>query len=129
MSGEAALIQMSHISKTFPGVVALDDVQFIAKGEIHALLGENGAGKSTLIKGLRASKSATEDNCCWMEGSFPKTPQEAQDAGISTGVPEGSTCPNTLGGGKCLYWTRTKKGGRIDWKTINTRSKGFSGAV
>lgn len=47
----AAWLQVSHVSKTFPGVRALDDVSMtLAGGSIHALLGENGAGKSTLIK-------------------------------------------------------------------------------
>ena len=44
---------MDHITKTFPGVKALDDVNFsVQEGEIHALVGENGAGKSTLMKVL-----------------------------------------------------------------------------
>lgn len=48
-----ALLQIEHIRKTFPGVVALDDVSFsVAPGEIHTLLGENGAGKSTLMNVL-----------------------------------------------------------------------------
>ncbi|MCW8893485.1 MAG: ABC transporter ATP-binding protein, partial [Deltaproteobacteria bacterium] len=47
------LLQIKNIRKTFPGVVALDDVSFaVARGEIHTLLGENGAGKSTLMNVL-----------------------------------------------------------------------------
>jgi len=50
--GQAEVIlQLRHITKTYPGVVALDDVTIdIARNEVHALVGENGAGKSTLIK-------------------------------------------------------------------------------
>ncbi|MDR0436509.1 MAG: sugar ABC transporter ATP-binding protein [Propionibacteriaceae bacterium] len=47
------LLQMNHITKTFPGVVALDDVSLtVERGTVHALMGENGAGKSTLMKCL-----------------------------------------------------------------------------
>ena len=49
----SALLRMEHISKSFPGVKALDDVTLHVKaGTVHALMGENGAGKSTLMKCL-----------------------------------------------------------------------------
>ena len=52
------ILEMKNITKTFPGVKALDDVNLkVKKGEIHALCGENGAGKSTLMKVLRDRKS------------------------------------------------------------------------
>src|SRR5512136_1086711 len=51
MYGPEVILQLRHVTKTYPGVVALDDVTIdIARNEVHALVGENGAGKSTLIK-------------------------------------------------------------------------------
>ena len=78
-------LRIKNISKTFPGVKALDDVSFdIKKGELHALCGENGAGKSTLIKILSAVY-ATDTGSIELNGKpmKAKTPLETQQLGIS----------------------------------------------
>ncbi|MGY6019889.1 sugar ABC transporter ATP-binding protein [Streptomyces spinosirectus] len=80
------MLSVSHLSKTFPGVRALSDVDFTARaGEVHALVGENGAGKSTLIKLLTGvyrpdAGEVTYDG----EPVRFSTPLQAQQAGIST---------------------------------------------
>jgi len=58
---ENIALSLNHITKIYPGVVALDDVTFdIPKGKIHALMGENGAGKSTLTKVISGAIEPTE---------------------------------------------------------------------
>jgi ABC-type sugar transport system ATPase subunit len=66
-------LEMSNISKTFPGVKALNNVKFdIRPGEVHALVGENGAGKSTLIKILSGFQAPDEGAIIKIEGKETK---------------------------------------------------------
>jgi ribose transport system ATP-binding protein len=83
VNNELAL-QMQHIRKTFPGVIALDDVRFdLRTGEVHILLGENGAGKSTLMKILSGAYQKTEGEVFLNEQAVEiKSPKHAQELGI-----------------------------------------------
>jgi ABC-type sugar transport system ATPase subunit len=64
-----AVLRLAHLSKTFPGTRALDDVQLtVAEGEIHALVGQNGSGKSTLIKTLAGYHQADPGCRAWLGG-------------------------------------------------------------
>lgn len=78
-------LQMSHITKRFPGVLALSNVDFtLRKGEVHALLGENGAGKSTLMKILSGVYQPDEGDIIFENQpvSFAN-PLSAQSVGIT----------------------------------------------
>ena len=78
------ILEMRKIRKEFPGVLALDDVDFeLRKGEVHVLLGENGAGKSTLIKVLTGAHQATSGNILlWGTRTDIASPKHSQDLGI-----------------------------------------------
>jgi inositol transport system ATP-binding protein len=92
----APLLEMRGISKSFPGVRALDDVSLsVWPGEVLGLLGENGAGKSTLMKILAGVYRADRGEILW-EGrrtAFQNI-QEAQAAGITLIFQELNNCPN-----------------------------------
>ena len=78
------ILTMKGIDKSFPGVHALDHVDFeVRRGEVHALMGENGAGKSTLMKILTGIYSKDSGSITYegREVAFT-SPREAQDAGI-----------------------------------------------
>jgi simple sugar transport system ATP-binding protein len=92
------VLTMRGICKSFPGVKALRDVDFtLREGEIHALMGENGAGKSTLIKvltGVYAKDTGTISLTGTAKPLNIKSPQDAQNLGISTVYQEITLCPN-----------------------------------
>ena len=90
------ILRTEGLSKFFPGVKALDNVDFsLRRGEIMALLGENGAGKSTLIKTLTGVYHA-DRGAIWLEGNAisPKNTAHAQQLGIGTVYQEVNLLPN-----------------------------------
>ena len=119
-----AVLEMRGICMTFPGVKALDQVDFtLKKGEIRALMGENGAGKSTLIKCL-TGVNKFEAGKIYLEGIegpiVNKDTMDAQKKGISTVYQEVNLCPN-LSVAENLYIGREPltKLGTVDRKKMN----------
>ncbi|MDR2113068.1 MAG: sugar ABC transporter ATP-binding protein [Candidatus Accumulibacter sp.] len=89
------MLEMKHITKRFPGVVALSDISLsLGNGEVHALVGENGAGKSTLMKVLNGVYQADEGQI-FIDGKpeRPRNTREAQRLGISIIFQEFSLVP------------------------------------
>ncbi len=118
---ENAVLEMRNIHKSFPGVRALQGVNFnLSKGEIHALMGENGAGKSTLIKVLTGVYGKDEGQI-FLEGKEEavviRSPQDAQRLGISTVYQEITLCPN-LSVAENMYIGRSEKICQ-NWKKMN----------
>lgn len=127
MDEKKVLISMRDITKTFPGVVALDHAALtLHEGEIHALMGENGAGKSTIIKCLTGvyERDSGEVHMDGIEGNiFNHSTQDAQKIGIATVYQEVNLCPN-LSVAENLYIGREPKTklGTIDWKEMNRKA-------
>lgn len=124
MSG-AALLETIGLSKTFPGVKALNAVDFrLFPGEIHTLMGQNGAGKSTLINLLTGvhEHDAGEIRLAGAPVSFA-TPLEAEAAGIRTLYQEVNLCTNLSVAENVFAGRHPKRRGAIDWKTIHARAE------
>jgi galactofuranose transport system ATP-binding protein len=115
------MISMKGITKIFPGVVALEDVDFsLRKGEIHALMGENGAGKSTLIKVLTGVEHP-DKGTIELDGKLVqvRSPQHSQELGISTVYQEINLCTNISVAENILLGYEPHRLGSIHWKKMN----------
>ena len=119
---ENVVLELKNIKKRFGAVQALSGVNFrLCEGEIHALMGENGAGKSTLIKVLTGVYTKDEGQI-FLKGHTGDivihSPQEAQNAGISTVYQEITLCPN-LSVAENMYIGRGNKV-ITNWKKMNS---------
>src|SRR5512134_3259 len=115
------IVKMSGTAKSFPGVVALEDVDFsLQKGEIHAIMGENGAGKSTLIKVLTGVEQP-DKGTIELDGKLVqvRSPQHSQELGISTVYQEVNLCTNISVAENIMLGHEPYRFGSIDWRKMN----------
>jgi len=122
------LLNAKNISKAFPGVKALDNVNFdLYEGEVHVLIGENGAGKSTLMK-IIAGAYYPDSGSLEIENKKVNfhSPQDAQDAGIGIIYQEFNLIPN-MNVAQNMYLGRfpKKAGLLIDHKKLHEDAKRF----
>ncbi len=120
------LIEMRGIVKTYPGVRALDGVDFtLHHGEVHALVGENGAGKSTLIRILTGAERRDAGRVL-LEGSpiEPHTPVQAQRLGIATVYQEVNLVPDLSVAENIMLGREPRKAwGAIDRRAMDRRAE------
>ena len=119
------ILEMKQIEIQFPGVKALDKVDFSLKaGEIHSLLGENGAGKSTLIKCL-TGVNKMDAGTIILDGQeiHPQDPGHAMTLGISTVFQEINLCPNLSVAENIFVGRQPMKYHQINWREINRRAE------
>jgi ribose transport system ATP-binding protein len=111
------LLRMEQIDKRFPGVHALDQVDFdLYPGEVHVLLGENGAGKSTLMKILSGSLPRDSGRIFIGDQEIHElTPERAQALGIGMVYQELSLIPALTVAENIFLGQWPKTGGRVDW--------------
>ena len=123
--GPAPILTARGIIKRFPGVQALDRVDFtVRSGEIHALMGENGAGKSTLFKILTGA--CTADGGEIRLGGWPllpRSPRAAEAAGISTVYQEINLLPHLSVAENICLGRQPKRFGLINRKAMYHRAR------
>jgi len=120
-----ALLELRSISKSFPGVQALDDVSFTVRpGEVHALLGENGAGKSTLIKIMSGAYPADKGEIWWNgQRTSYDTPLQALQLGIGAIYQEFNLVPHlNVAQNILLGQIPTTRWGSVDTKALHRKA-------
>src|SRR5450830_1971676 len=131
MTTPPPVVEMRGISIEFPGVKALQGVDFTLRaGEIHAVMGENGAGKSTLIKAL-TGVYAIDSGRIVIDGVERKFagPAAAQAAGISTVYQEVNLCDNLTVAENIMLGREPRRGGAIDWRATRSAAATHLGAL
>jgi monosaccharide-transporting ATPase len=120
-----ARIEMLGISKSFPGVRALDRVDFrVQAGEVHALMGENGAGKSTLIKILTGAVRCDEGEIVIDGRSVAvKSPGEARALGVGTVYQEVNLIPTMSVTKNLTLGRQPRRFGLISWRTARSLAR------
>jgi ribose transport system ATP-binding protein len=123
-----ALLQLKSVTKAFPGVIALDGVDFsVLGGEVHGLVGENGAGKSTLIKILMGVYQKDEGEIT-LDGTPVEitNPLDAQTKGLSA-VYQDVVIASELSVGENFFLGKLPKTslGLVDWNTIYAESRKY----
>lgn len=125
MSDPVAALQVTDLTKTFPGVNALVGVSFAAyPGEVHTLLGENGAGKSTLLKTVFGVQSPDSGEIR-VEGKLVSLsrPSDAMAVGIAMVHQELSLVPQLTAIQNVVLGREKSRGGVIDWGEARNRAK------
>jgi simple sugar transport system ATP-binding protein len=120
-----ALLRIHGVSKSFPGVRALDRVDFTLRaGEIHALMGENGAGKSTLIKTLTGVHPPDEGEI-FLDGLpiRPSSPRAAEALGVSTVYQEINLIPHLSIAENVTLGRQPTRFGLLAWRAIRDRAR------
>jgi len=122
---ETPLVEMRGIEKLFPGVRALDGVDFtLRRGEIHSLMGENGAGKSTLIKILGGAYRPDRGTIALSgQAIYPVSPLAAQRLGISTVYQEINLIPELSVAENLSIGREPRRLGFIDWRAVRRRGQ------
>jgi ribose transport system ATP-binding protein len=120
----APFLEMRGISKSYPGVQALDHVDFdVRAGEVHALVGENGAGKSTFVKILAGAVRADAGEIL-VEGK-PVTiasPRQAEALGIAVIYQEFNLVPYLSVGENIMLGREPMRGIAVDWRALRARA-------
>jgi ribose transport system ATP-binding protein len=124
---DTPLLRLAGIRKAYPGVIALDGVDFdLRAGEVHVLLGENGAGKSTFVR-ILSGATARDAGTIEIDGrpAEIKGPRHAQELGISAIYQEFNLVPQLSAGENIFLGREPSRAGVVDRRRLMAEASGL----